>query len=216
MIKLEPVVQVALDLTDIEDALEIGEQADEGGVDWIEAGTPLIKSEGLSSVERLSQRFPDKKIVADMKIMDTGELETGLAGEVGADVVSVLGASADETVKGAVKAGKEYELDIIADLIAVKEPSVRAQELEKLGVDYIGVHVGIDQQEAGGNPLKQAGEIINSTSTPIAVAGGLNAETVPKAVEAGASIVVVGSAITKAENPTEASKEIVDSIREVK
>lgn len=214
MIQLEPVVQVALDLTDIENALEIGEQAAEGGVDWIEAGTPLIKSEGLSSVKRLSQRFPDKKIVADMKTMDTGELEAGLAGKAGADVVSVLGASADETVKGAVKAGKKHELNIIADLIAVKEPSTRAQELEELGVDYIGAHTGIDQQEIGKSPLKQASAIVKSTNIPIAVAGGLNAETAPKAVEAGASIIVVGSAITKAEDPTNASREIVNSIRE--
>ncbi len=147
-------VQVALDLTDIEKALEIGHQAVDGGVDWIEAGTPLIKSEGLKSVEELDQNFPNKTIVADMKTMDTGELEVSLAGEAGADVVSILAACPDETVEGAVKAAEEHDLDIVADLIAIPNPSSRAQEIEEIGVDYIAVHTGIDQQEAGMDPSK--------------------------------------------------------------
>lgn len=216
MIVLKPVVQVALDFVDLETALETGRKSVKGNVDWVEAGTPLIKSEGLSSVKKLSQEFPKKKIVADMKTMDTGELETKIAGEAGADVVSVLGASADETIEGAVKAGQEYDLDILADLIAVKDPSTRAQELEDLGVDYIGIHAGIDQQEAGKNPLKQLDSVINSTNIPIAIAGGLNAETAPKAVKAGASIIIVGSAITKSNDPTKATQEIVESVRGLK
>lgn len=213
MILLKPVTQVALDLINLEDALRIGKQAVKEGVDWVEAGTPLIKSEGLSSVKKLNQEFPDKKIVADMKTIDTGELEVKIAGQAGADVVSVFGASANETVKEAVDASSEYEVEIMADLITLEKPSKRAQELAEFGVDYIEIHAGIDQQEAGKDPLKQLSSVINSVNVPIAVAGGLNSETAPKAVKAGASIIIVGSAITRAENPAEASKEIVKAVR---
>ncbi len=210
---MKPVVQVALDLTDIEKALDIGRQAADGGVEWIEAGTPLIKSEGISSIEKLAEEFPDREIVADMKTMDTGELETRMAGEAGANIVSILGAAADETIEGAVEAAEDLDLEIVVDLIAVKNPPKRAEEVEELGVDYVGIHVGIDQQAVGKDPLEELHSVIESTDLPIAIAGGLNAETAPKAVEEGASVIIVGSAITGSENPKKSAEEIVNSIR---
>lgn len=208
-------VQVALDLVDIDEAIEIGKGAVAGGVDWIEVGTPLIKSEGISSVKRLNQEFPEKKIVADMKTTDTGRLEVKIAGEVGADVVSVFGASSNETIKEAVKAGEEYNVKIIADLMSVRNPLERALKVEDLGVDYIGIHTGIDQQARGKDPLKNIKSVVDSTETPIAIAGGLNDETAPRAVEKGASIIIVGKYITKSRDPTKASKKIIKSVRDL-
>lgn len=210
---MEPVVQVALDLTDAEKALEIGREAVEGGVEWVEAGTPLIKSEGLDSVSRLEDEFPESTIVADMKTMDTGELEFSLAGEAGADVVSVLAVAADETIEGAVKSTEDYDLEVAADLIAVQDSAARAEELEELGVDFITVHAGIDQQEAGKDPLEELRAVVESVEIPVAVAGGLNSDTASEAVEAGASVIIVGSSITGADDPREASREIVSSVR---
>lgn len=210
---IKPTVQVALDLVDIEEAVKIGKEAAEGGADWIEAGTPLIKSEGISSVERLDQVFPGECIVADMKTTDAGRLEVKLAGEAGADVVSVFGACADETIEEAVEAGKEYGVEIIADLMSVGDPLERALEVEDLGVDYIGIHTGIDQQARGEDPLKHIGSVVESADLPIAVAGGLNDKTAPKAVEKGASIIIVGKYITKSKNPSKATEKIIKSVR---
>lgn len=212
--RLKPIVQVALDFTDIEEAAEVGRQASEGGVDWIEAGTPLIKSEGISSVRRLREEFPDKKIFADMKTMDTGELEVELAGKAGADIVSVMAVSADETIEEAVRAASERDLEVTANLLAVREPSIRAREVEELGVDYIEIHVGIDQQRRGKDPLKQLRAVMGNIDIPIAIAGGLDAETAPKAVEAGASIIIVGSAITSASDPGVSARSIVEAVRD--
>lgn len=213
---MEPRVQVALDLTKIKDAVKIGKKAVEGGVDWIEAGTPLIKSEGLEAVESLNEEFSNKKIVADMKTIDTGDLEVSLAAEAGADVVSVFGAAADETIEEAVQAAGKHDVDIIADLIALDYPSERVRKLEELGVDFIGIHVGIDQQDTGKDPLKQLNSVVEYTDLPIAVAGGLDSKNVAEAVKCGGSIIVVGSAITKAKNPTRIADEIVKSVRGLK
>ncbi len=213
---MEPVVQVALDLTKIEEAITIGKKAVEGGVDWIEAGTPLIKSEGLKAIEALDEEFSDKQVIADMKTIDTGDLEVSLAAEAGADIVSVFGAAADETIEEAVEASGRYDVEIIADLIALDNPSTRVKKLEELGVDFIGIHVGIDQQGTGKDPLDQLDSVIKHTNLPIAVAGGLDSKTAPMAVESGASIIVVGSAITKAKNPTKIADEIVKSVRSAK
>lgn len=207
-------LQVALDLVDLGKAVEIGRVAVEGGFDWVEAGTPLIKSEGIYSVGELRRNFPDNKIVADMKVVDAGGLEVEMAAEAGADIVSVLGAAADETVKEAVKASKRFGVEIMADLVAVRDPVGRVQELEKLGVDYVCVHTGIDQQGTGKDPLVDLESVVGSTGLPVAVAGGLNADTVPKAMKEGASIIVIGKAITGAENLKRAVKMIMDSARD--
>lgn len=216
MIFMKKVTQVALDLTDFEDALKIAREAVLGGIDWLEAGTPLIKSEGISAVEKLRQEFPEKKIVADMKTTDTGRLEVKLAGGAGADMVSVFGACSDETIKKAVEAGDDYDVEIVADLMAVGKPIERAQEVEALGVDYIGIHTGIDQQMSGESPLKHISPVVESTSLPIAVAGGLDINTIPEAIERGASILIVGKYITKAKDPKKASKRIAKCVEEYK
>jgi 3-hexulose-6-phosphate synthase len=55
---MKPIVQISLDLTDIREALETARIAVEAGVDWLEAGTPLILAEGLHGVRALRQEFP--------------------------------------------------------------------------------------------------------------------------------------------------------------
>ena len=94
------------------------------GVDWVEAGTPLIKSEGLDAVRELKRLFPDKVIVADMKIMDAGRTEVEVAAKAGAQIVDVLGTATDATIAECVQAGKNYGAKIAVDLIAVADPAV--------------------------------------------------------------------------------------------
>ncbi|MHA1131703.1 MAG: 3-hexulose-6-phosphate synthase, partial [Candidatus Helarchaeota archaeon] len=209
----ERLLQVALDFMNLERAMQIAREAVKGGVDWLEAGTPLIKSEGMNAVRTLKKEFPEKIIVADMKIMDVGSIEVEMAAKSGANVVIVLGLSDDSTISEAVAAGKKYGAEIMVDMINVENMIERAAQLERLGVDIICVHVGIDQQMRGVKPLevtKQVAEII--TTPKLAIAGGLNSETAPKAIEAGADIIIVGHAITAAQNAAEATRLIKDAM----
>ncbi len=202
-----PVLQLALDLDILDRALQIAREAG-NSVDWIEVGTPLIKSEGLESVREAKKAFPDRTILADMKTMDTGSFEVEMAAKAGADIVIVLGAADDSTIAEAVKAGKRCGAGIMVDMINVPNPVVRARQLEALGIDYICVHIGIDQQMKGVKPLDLLKEIVSAVKTPVAVAGGINSESAARAVRTGASIVIAGAAITKAENATTAAKTI--------
>jgi 3-hexulose-6-phosphate synthase len=86
-----PIVQISLDLTSLDEALETAAIAVDAGVDWLEAGTPLLLAEGLRAVERLHARFPDHPIVADLKTMDGGYLETEMMAKAGASLVVVMG-----------------------------------------------------------------------------------------------------------------------------
>jgi len=100
----EVVLQVALDLLNAHRAITIARDSIKGDAGcWLEAGTPLIKSEGMDIVRKLKQTFPDKTIVADMKTMDTGALETETASKAGADVVCILGASDNSTIQDALR-----------------------------------------------------------------------------------------------------------------
>ncbi len=213
---MKPILQVALDLINGHRAIQIAKESIEGGADWLEAGTPLIKSEGLEIVRKLKKEFPDKTIVADMKTMDTGALEVEIASKAGADVVCILGVADDETIKEAVRASRKYGTKVMVDVIGVDNKVKRAKELEKLGVDYICVHVGIDEQMRGENPIQITKEIVKNVDIPVAIAGGLNSETVVDAVNAGASIIIVGGAITKAPNVTEATRMIKKAMSERK
>src|SRR5665647_521207 len=118
---MKPVLQLALDFVDLPRALLVAEEAVLGGADWLEAGTPLIKSEGLEAVRALKERWPDRTIVADMKTMDAGRAEVEFAAKAGAGVVGVLGAASDATIKECIEAGRNYGARIIVDMIQVAD-----------------------------------------------------------------------------------------------
>src|SRR2546427_898673 len=213
---MEPVLQVALDFMHAKRALQAAKEAVEGGADWIEAGTPLIKSEGVEILRQLRKMFPGRTIVADLKTMDTGAFEIEIAAKAGADVITVMGVTDDATIEEAVKAARRYGAKIMVDLMRVADKPARAKELEKLGVDYLNMHVSIDEQMIAHTPLQELKAVASATSLPVAVAGGLNSETVGEALKAGASIVIVGGAIIKAENVAEAARTIKKAMTEGK
>jgi len=208
-------IQVALDLIDLDKALKIAHQVSDY-VDIIEVGTPLIKSIGLDSVRKLREKFPDKLITADMKIMDVGFMETEMAAKAGANIVSVLAAAPDSTIKESVKAGSDYSVKIMCDLIGINNKIERIKILKRTGVDYVLVHTGIDEQKYGKDPLqtlKKIAEVINS-DIKIAVAGGIDDKCVRtiKNLNIDVDIIIVGSFITMSRNPKEAAKRIHEEV----
>ncbi len=208
----KPILQVALDLVEMKRAIEIAEEAIKGGADWIEAGTPLIKSEGMNAIRELKKKFKDHKIVADMKTIDTGAVEVEMAAKSGADVAIILALSNDATIAEAIRAGRKYGCEIMVDLINHPKPIERAKELEAMGVDYVNVHVGIDQQMIGMDPIEVLKEIVQSVNVPVATAGGLDAERAAVCVSLGAKIVIVGSNIVKSRNVTDSARRIREAI----
>ncbi len=212
---MKPVLQLALDFVDLKRAVKSAQAGVAGGVDWLEVGTPLIKSEGLQAVRELRSLFPNVTLVADMKIMDAGRIEVETAAKAGANIVDVLGAASDATIRECIQAGKNYGAKVVVDLIAVKDPVSRAKQVQDFGADYITVHCAIDEQMEGKDPFETLRRVAEAVFLPVGVAGGINSETAPSALEAGASVVIVGGAITKAADPTEAARNIKKAMEEM-
>jgi len=203
-----PILQVALDILEVDRAIQIACEAVEGGVDWIETGTPLIKSEGMNAVRALKDNFPGHTILADMKTMDTGALEVEMAVKSGADIVILLGSADDSTIADARRAADKYGAKLMCDLISVPDPVARARELEKMGIDIINIHVGIDMQMMGITPIELLRQMKNEIDIPIAIAGGLDANSSGEAVLAGADIVIVGGNIVRSPDVTASARNI--------
>ena len=189
-------------------SIQIAKEAVAGGADWIEAGTPLIKSEGMNAVRELKKALPGIRIMADMKTVDTGAMEVEMAAKAGADIVAMLANADNSTIKDAIRAARKYGVQIMIDLLTASKPIERSKELEALGVDFICVHVGIDQQMTGQNTIDFLKQIVKEVRTPIAAAGGMDDKSGAEAVAIGASIVIVGGSIVRSSDVTGSARKI--------
>ena len=204
---MKPVLQVALDLMHLKRSVEIAREAVNGGADWIEVGTPLIKSEGSEAIRVLRREFPGKKMIADTKTMDVGSFEVEIAAKAGADIITVMGLADDSTISEAVMAARKYGAEVMVDMLNVPDAVKRSVSVEKLGVSYICLHMGIDQQMRGEKaPADILKDVVSSVSIPVAAAGGITAETARIYVEAGASVIVVGGGLIKTNNIVKAAE----------
>jgi 3-hexulose-6-phosphate synthase len=207
-------LQVAIDLLSTADALSLlGKVAEH--VDVIELGTPLIKQQGLSVVTNVKAAYPDKLVFADMKTMDAGELEADIAFKAGADIMTVLATAGDSTIAGAVKAGKAHGKAVVADMIGVIDKPKRLKELKSLGVSWVELHAGLDEQAQAGYSIEALLEAGRNADMPFSVAGGINVDRIEGVEAAGAAIAVAGAAIYGAANPGAAAKELRDKIKKV-
>jgi 3-hexulose-6-phosphate synthase len=204
-------LQVSVDLLSLEQAMNLLKEV-APYVDVIEAGTPLIKQEGLKVVETFKQHFPDKLIFAHMKTMDAGELEAEMAFKAKADFTTVLAVSNDATIQGAVAAARKYNKYITADMIGVHDRGKRAAELEKMGVNYLEIHCGLDEQAHGLCSLNELKTIREMVKIPLSIAGGIKEDTIQQVEAAGADVAAVGAAIYGAKSPKEAARRIREKI----
>ncbi|MBV8142459.1 MAG: orotidine 5'-phosphate decarboxylase [Verrucomicrobia bacterium] len=200
---MKPIVQISLDIVDLTEAVATARLALLAGVDWLEAGTPLIIAEGMHGVHALRREFPTVPIVADLKTMDGGWLEAEMMAKAGATHVVVMERAHPETIKMVVRAGRDFDLQVMGDNLAAPDLVASAKRLEDFGCDYIIHHIGYDQRRgivaSGGkcpSPLDQLREIVQAVRIPVQAVGGLSVEQAIRTPEYGAPLVVLGAPLT--------------------
>jgi 3-hexulose-6-phosphate synthase/6-phospho-3-hexuloisomerase len=216
---MKTIIQISLDLTSIPEAIETAHLAVRAGVDWLEAGTPLIIAEGMNGVRALRAEFPGVPIVADLKTMDGGWLEAEMMAKAGATHVVVMERAHQETVKVVVKAGLDFGIQVMGDNLAAEDKVEAAKRLEDLGCNYVIHHTGYDERRglaAMGkpwpSPLDQLREVVAAVHVPVQAVGGLSIEQAIRTPEYGAPLVVLGAPLTIDANSFKAAAGDLESV----
>ncbi len=209
---MQATVQLSLDITLLEDAISTAEMAVRAGVDWLEVGTPLIVSEGTRGVRELRSRHPGVPLVADLKMMDGAYGEAEMMAKAGASMVVVMAQAHAETIELAVKAGRDFGLKVMGDIMGVPDPVAGAKRLEDLGCDYIVHHIGYDMRTLRAErnlpvptPLDRLREIVEAVGIPVQAVGGLTVEQATETPTYGAPMVVIGAPIAIASHAFQAA-----------
>ena len=204
-------LQVAIDLLTTEDALALAAKV-APYIDIIELGTPLIKSEGLAVITAMKKAFPDKLVFADFKTADAGELEADMAFGAGADLITILGATGDATIIGAVKSAKAHGKGVVVDTIGVLDRVKRAQEVIALGVEFVELHAGLDEQAQPGYSIQVLIDEAARAGVPVSIAGGVKLSNIAAVKASGVKVAVAGAAIYGAADPAAAAKELREAL----
>ncbi|MCY8404754.1 3-hexulose-6-phosphate synthase [Bacillus sonorensis] len=207
-------LQLALDLVNIPEAIEVVKEVEEY-IDIVEIGTPVVINEGLRAVKEVKAAFPNLKVLADLKIMDAAGYEVMKASEAGADIITILGAAEDMSIKGAVEEAKAQGNKILVDMIGIKDIKSRAKELDELGVDYICVHTGYDLQAIGQNSFEDLMTIKNVVkNAKTAIAGGIKLDTLPEVVKLKPDLIIVGGGIANQDDKAAAAAKMKQMIQQ--
>ncbi len=207
-----PYLQVALDLVDMGKVASVLKELPQNDHLIIEAGTPLIKKFGLGVISEMRKLRPNAFIIADMKILDTGNLEARMAADASADAVVVSGLAPASTMEKAIAEARKVGIYSVVDMLNVQNP---AKVIEKLKVkpDIVELHRAIDTEDtahAWGDiaAIKKAagGKLL------VATAGGVRVNVVKDALKAGADILVVGRAITASKDIKHAADEFIEKL----
>lgn len=198
-------IQVALDRIPLARALDITTQV-AGLADWVEVGTSLVKQFGQDGLRRVVAAAGPTPVLADLKTADDVAFEFALAFEAGARAVTVLAVAPDVTIDRAVEETSGGERELVVDLMATSRERVEALAARLPDEVVLAPHVSKDAQGSGVRVQDQLGTW--SQGRRLAMAGGLTAADLPALRGVPRLRVIVGSAVTKAEDPVVAVREL--------
>ena len=201
-------IQLALDRLTIKQAAQAAAPV-AAYIDWMEVGTSLIKEFGMDSVRALKHAYPDHLIVADAKTFDNAVYEFEMCYAAGADMVTVMGAAPLVTVEACMNVAEKRGKKVMIDLLHTPEAQVK--QLTAYSEAVFCLHVSKDQQEMQGGALSGSGGQVPdclalNKSFKLAFAGGITEDSIRELIPYEPYAVIIGSAITKSENPVLAAK----------
>lgn len=201
-------IQLALDRLTKKECCQILDQTKDS-IDIIEVGTGVIKEYGMSIVKEIKEKYSALTLLADMKTCDAGRSEALQAFRSGADIMTVMAFSANQTIMDTLSIAQEYEKRVMIDLLGIQTRD-RVKELVYLGCDLFCIHLGKDMQQHKTLDINELLKLVDGLDVDVAIAGGVDATMIQEIKQLPINIAIVGSAITSSENPKIASAEIYD------
>lgn len=212
-LKNPPYLQVALDIPNWRKAEGIIRALPKSDSIIIEAGTPLIKRHGADVVQKIHQLRPETVVLADLKTLDTGNIEARIAADATADAVAFSALAPQKTMKKFMEECEKLGILSLMDTLNVSDPNDLLKKLE-VKPDIVALHRAIDVEEeerAKWGNIEKIKEICGD-ETLVGVAGGIRTDTVDEALEAGADVIVVGRAITGAKDVTASARAFLQKL----
>ena len=206
-----PYLQVAFDNPNIEFVLGAISQIPKSDHVIIEAGTPLIKRYGVDVISKIREVRPDAFIVADLKTLDTGNLEARMVADAAGDAIVVSALAPINTIKKLIEEAHKTGIYAVMDTLNQPDPISVLKQLDVMP-DVIELHRGIDiegTEHAWGN-IAEIKKV--APKALVAVAGGVRLDKVPVALSQGADILVVGRAIAGAKDIREAAEQFINAL----
>lgn len=212
-----PKLQLALDMFDLPSALAPLQKAAKH-IDIIECGTILCLSEGMHAVRAIKSLFPDKIVLADVRIAEAGSIISKMCFDAGADWVSVVSGAAPASFGVVLEEAKARDRDMQIELSDgwIWEMVERWRDL---GVGQIITKRSRDG-EAAGNLSWQDDDLetihrLHDMGYKVSVAGGVKAADIPRFAGVPVYAFIVGRAIYGAQDPEEAARafrEVIDGL----
>ncbi len=213
-----PLLQIALDKKDLPSALEPLQKA-APNIDIIECGTVLILAEGLDAVRNIRALFPDKPILADIRIAEAGKLLSTMAFEAGASLVSVVAGASMTTVRQVCAVAAEHGGEVQIELADEWYDADKARQWREAGAQHVIVKRSRDREAAG--DLSWGAEDLNrvdelaSMGFKVTITGGITPTDLDVFAGHPVSIVIAGRSVAGAADPLAGAQELQDAIGRV-
>ena len=213
-----PRLQVALDALDLPGALGPLQKA-APHVDIIECGTILVLCEGYHAVRAIRALFPDKRILADVRIAEAGAKIARLAFESGADLVSCVAGASLTTIEQVCRVAAEFDGEVQVELADEWYDADRARAWREAGVRHVIVKRSRDREAAGDLSWKDEDmdrvDELAAMGFTVTITGGVSAEDLPAFAGRRVGIVIAGRAIVGAADPAAAARRLRRTLDEV-
>ncbi len=213
-----PRLQIALDKKDLPSALAPLQKA-APRIDIIECGTVLILAEGLRAVREIRALFPDKEILADIRIAEAGKLLSQMAFEAGASLVSVVAGASMTTVRQVCAVAADHGGEVQIELADEWYDADKARQWREAGAQHVIVKRSRDREASGDLSWGPEGvarvDDLAGMGFTVTITGGVTPADLATFAGHPVGIVIAGRSIASADDPLAAATELQEAIAEV-
>lgn len=213
---MRPLLQLALDELSLENAYKVLDTGVDEVVDIIECGTILIGSEGRKAVSILRDRYPDKKLVADFKIADSGKIMAGMLLDGKPDLITVICAANHKTMKAVVDEIKDRNLNTEVQIELYGNWTFDEIDIWKsIGINHVVLHHSVDETAGWSDKELDIVRKLCDKDINVTVTGGIDLDSIELFKGLPIYCIIAGRSIRKVDNPKLEAQKMKDKIIEI-